>query len=189
MSRIDRDRRKFLAAGSTAAAISLAGCSSVLLNRIGGDGGGEDGGDGGDGGGGGGGGGGASRGENVPEAVHSFLTNIGSSGAALYEGEAEDMTGSSEVTVEVGAGDNGLAFGPPAILVDSGTSIVWEWTGNGGGHNVVSAEDSAMSFNSGEAVSEAGTTFSQTFDSAGNQLYYCSPHQAVGMAGAVIVQG
>ena len=187
MSRIDRDRRKFLAAGSTAAAISLAGCSSVLLNRIGGDGdGGEDGGDGGDGGGGG--GGGTSRGENVPEAVHSYLTNVGSSGAALYEGEAEDMTGSSEVTVEVGAGDNGLAFGPPVILVDTGTTVVWEWTGNGGGHNVVSTDESATSFDSGETVSSAGTTFSQTFDSSGNQMYYCSPHQAVGMAGAVIVQ-
>lgn len=184
MSRIDRDRRKFLAAGSTAAAISLAGCSSVLLNRIGGDGeGGEDGGSE-DGGGGGGGGGGMERGENVPEAVHTFLTD---NSANLYEGEAVDETGSSEVTISVGGGE-GLAFDPPAVLVDSGTTITWEWTGAGGGHNVVSAGDSATEFESGSAQAGGDITFSQTFDSAGNQLYYCGPHQAVGMYGAVIVE-
>ncbi len=178
MSRIDRDRRKFLAAGSTAAAISLAGCSSVLLNRIGGgeDGGGDDG----DGGG----GGGMGGGENVPEAVHTFLTD---NSANLYEGEAVDETGSSEVTISVGAGE-GLAFEPPAVLVDSGTTITWEWTGEGGAHNVQSAGDSATEFSSGSAQSGADITFSQTFEESGNQLYLCNPHQAVGMYGAVIVQ-
>ena len=183
MSRIDRDRRKFLAAGSTAAAISLAGCSSVLLNRIGGGGEGseEEGGDGGEGGGG---GGGMQRGENVPEAVHTFLTD---NSANLYEGEATDETGASEVTVEVGAGE-GLAFSPAAILVDSGTTITWEWTGEGGAHNVQSTGDSATEFSSGSAQDGADITFSQTFEESGNQLYLCNPHQAVGMYGAVIVQ-
>jgi len=180
MSRIDRDRRKFLAAGSTAAAISLAGCSSVLLNRIGGgEGGGEDGG--------GEGGcdvGGMDRGENVPEAVHTFLTE---NSANLYEGEAVDETGSSEISLSVGAGE-GLAFEPPAVLVDSGTTITWEWTGEGGAHNVQSASDSATEFTSGSAQEGADVTFSQTFEESGNQLYFCNPHQAVGMYGAVIVQ-
>lgn len=183
MSRIDRDRRKFLAAGSTAAAISLAGCSSVLLNRIGGSGdGGEDGGD--DGGDGGGGGGGMDRGENVPEAVHTFLTE---NSANLYEGEAVDETGSGEISISVGAGE-GLAFDPPAVLVDSGTTITWEWTGEGGAHNVQSTGDSATEFSSGSAQGGADITFSQTFEESGNQLYLCNPHQAVGMYGAVIVQ-
>ena len=181
MSRIDRDRRKFLAAGSTAAAISLAGCSSVVLNRLGGDGGGEEEED---GGGGGGGGGGSERGENVPEAVHSYLTD---NSANLYEGEASDQTGNSEVTIAVGGGE-GLAFDHPAVLVDSGTTIVWEWTGEGGAHNVVSADNSATEFTSGDAQNGADITFSQTFEESGNQLYFCSPHQAVGMYGAVIVQ-
>ena len=118
MSRIDRDRRKFLAAGSTAAAISLAGCSSVVLNRLGGDGGGEEEEE--DGGGGGGGGGGSERGENVPEAVHSYLTE---NEAKLYEGTASDETGSDEVTIAVGGGSQGLAFDHPAVLVDPGTTI------------------------------------------------------------------
>lgn len=181
MSRIDRDRRKFLAAGSTAAAISLAGCSSVVLNRLGGDGDDsedeeEDGGDGG--------GGGSERGENVPEDVHSYLTDNSTN---LYEGEADDQTGSDEVTVAVGGGE-GLAFDHPAVLVDAGTTITWEWTGEGGAHNVVSADGSATEFESGEAVDSASETYSETFEESGNQLYYCSPHQAVGMYGAVIVE-
>jgi len=181
MSRIDSDRRRFLAAGSTAAAISLAGCSSVLLNRIGGgghseeEGGGEEGEDGGEGG--------MERGENVPEAVHTFLTDNNTN---LYEGEAVDETGSSEVSISVGAGE-GLAFEPPAILVDPGTTVTWEWTGEGQ-HNVQSAGNSATEFNSGSPQSGADITFSQTFEESGNQLYLCSPHQAVGMYGAVIVQ-
>lgn len=181
MSRIDRDRRKFLAAGSTAAALSLAGCSSVVLNRLGGDGGhgGEE-----EEGGGEGGGGGSERGENVPEAVHTYLTD---NSANLYEGEANDQTGSDEVTISVGGGE-GLAFDHPAVLVDSGTTITWEWTGEGGGHNVVSADNSATEFRSGSAQNGSDITFSQTFESSGNQLYYCSPHQAVGMYGAVIVE-
>ncbi|WP_336325244.1 halocyanin domain-containing protein [Halovenus sp. HT40] len=153
-----------------------------MLNRLGGDGdGGEDEENGGDGGGG---GGGSERGENVPEAVHTFLTD---NSANLYEGEASDQTGSDEVTIAVGGGE-GLAFDHPAVLVDSGTTITWEWTGEGGGHNVVSADNSATEFNSGSAQNGADITFSQTFESSGNQLYYCSPHQAVGMYGAVIVE-
>jgi len=52
---------------------------------------------------------------------------------------------------------------------------------------VVSTEDSASSFDSGEAVSEEGATFEQSFDNTGIQLYYCTPHQSVGMLGAIQV--
>ena len=102
-----------------------------------------------------------------------------------YEGTV-DYTGRDEVTVSVGA-VNGLRFDPAAILIDSGTTVVWEWTGEGGAHNVV-AEDET--FDSGETVSEAGTTFEYTFENAGDGdtfNYYCTPHRAAGMKGAVAV--
>jgi len=51
-----------------------------------------------------------------------------------YE-QTVDMTGSDSVTNEVGAGE-GLAFGPAAVAVSSGTTVTWEWTGEGGSHNV-----------------------------------------------------
>ncbi|GAA0722764.1 halocyanin-like protein [Halorubrum trapanicum] len=132
-------------------------------------------GDGGDGGS----GGGAS--EGGASGYGTWFENVGN-----YEG-TRDLRGESEVTVSVGAGENGLLFDPPAILVDPGTTVVWEWTGQGGGHNVVEENDV---FSSGEPVAEEGTTFEYTFEDAGEGdvfRYACEPHQGVGMKGAVAV--
>lgn len=101
-----------------------------------------------------------------------------------------DLRGNDEVTVAVGAGDDGLFFDPPAILVDPGTTVVWEWTGEGGGHNVVHepAEGENPVFES-DIVSEAGYTFEHTFDDTEEAVYryYCAPHLDFGMKGAVAV--
>ncbi|TVT94158.1 plastocyanin/azurin family copper-binding protein, partial [Haloferax volcanii] len=55
------------------------------------------------------------------------------------DGGYEDLRGQSEVTIEVGAEGNGgaLAFSPAGVWIDTGTTVTWEWTGEGGGHNVV----------------------------------------------------
>jgi halocyanin-like protein len=96
-----------------------------------------------------------------------------------------DETGKSEVTVEVGAQGNGGAFGfgPAAVRVDPGTTVVWEWTGEGGTHNVV-AEDGAFE---SESVGEAGHTFEHAFEEEGITKYVCTPHEAMGMKGAIVV--
>jgi halocyanin-like protein len=107
-------------------------------------------------------------------------------GVSNYDG-THDYRGQSEVTVEVGAGENGLRFGPAAILIDPGTTVVWEWTGAGGNHNVVASD---QTFDSGSAVGEEGTTFEYTFEDASDGdtfKYLCEPHEAVGMKGAVAV--
>lgn len=105
-----------------------------------------------------------------------------------YEGTV-DLRGEEEVTVVVGAGDDGLQFDPPAVLVDPGTTVVWEWTGVGS-HNVVHEppEDGEVAFES-ELVGEEGATFEQTFDDAEEAIYryFCEPHRSVGMKGAVSV--
>jgi halocyanin-like protein len=104
-----------------------------------------------------------------------------------YDGVV-DRRGQSEVTVEVGTEGNGgaFAFGPAAIRVDPGTTVVWEWTGEGGGHNVVSEEGTDYSYES-ELVSEAGFTFEHTFEQEGISKYFCVPHRSLGMKGAVVV--
>lgn len=99
-----------------------------------------------------------------------------------------DYTGQNEVTIDVGAGDVGFAFDPAAIRIDAGTTVSWEWTGQGGFHNVASVESSDSEFNSGNAVSEEGSTFEQSFQNAGIQLYQCTSHQANGMLGGIDVQ-
>ncbi|MFC7068527.1 halocyanin domain-containing protein [Halobaculum lipolyticum] len=101
-----------------------------------------------------------------------------------YDGVV-DETGSGSVTVEVGSEANGGAFGfgPAAVRVDPGTTVTWEWTGNGGSHNVV-AEGGAFET---DLVGEAGHTFEYTFEEAGVYRYACTPHKAMGMKGAVVV--
>ena len=109
-----------------------------------------------------------------------WMSNVGN-----YS-EVVDETGSSEVTVQVGTEANGGAFGfgPAAVQVDPGTTVIWEWTGEGGQHNVV-AQDGA-SFDS-ELVADAGFTFEHTFEEEGVTTYYCQPHQSLGMKGVVVV--
>jgi halocyanin-like protein len=109
-----------------------------------------------------------------------WLSNVGN-----YDGTVVDATGQDEATVEVGVQANGGAygFGPAAVQVDPGTTVVWEWTGEGQQHNVV---DDAGNFES-ELTSEAGFTYEQTFDAEGVVKYYCNPHQGLGMKGVVVV--
>lgn len=94
-----------------------------------------------------------------------------------------DMRGQSEVVVEVGAqGNNGaFAFAPAAVRVDPGTTVVWEWTGEGGGHNVQAENDAYVS-----EIKEEGS-YAVQFEGSGVSTYLCLPHQSVGMNGAVVV--
>jgi len=152
-------RRDVLRAiGAAALAVGLAGC-------------GGDGGDGSDGG-------GPEYLDEEPDYGDWF------DDVSNYEGRTLDLTGESEVAVGVGAGEEGLLFDPPAIAVDPGTTVVWEWTGQGGQHNVA-AEDADFE---SETTGEEGFTFEYDFEDGGVHRYVCRPHRAVGMKGAVTVQ-
>ena len=105
-------------------------------------------------------------------------------------GSYEDLRGNDSVTIEVGAGSSGLAFGPTEVWIDSGTEVTFEWVSNG--HNVV-VENQPEGANWGgseggaaELYSE-GHTFSFTFETGGIYHYYCSPHEQSGMLGAIAV--
>lgn len=102
-----------------------------------------------------------------------------------YDGVV-DATGQSEATVKVGVEANGGAFGfgPAAIRVDTGTTVVWKWTGEGGSHNVAAENGNWAS----ETTDEAGHTFERTFEEAGTYKYKCEPHESLGMKGVVVVE-
>ncbi|MEF8842863.1 MAG: halocyanin domain-containing protein [Haloarculaceae archaeon] len=189
-------RRRLLATLGTAAAVGLAGCSGS-----------------GDGDSGGGDGDGSDGNENTPTStstpteasdgvevpdlepagdvvgsearsrVEEYLSEVGN-----YEGEIVDATGVDEVVVAVGAEGNGgnFAFEHPAIAVSPGTTVSWQWTGQGGQHNVVSEDPSGFDFDSGSAKT-SGDPFEQSFDGGGVGLYVCVPHASLGMKGAVVV--
>ena len=114
-----------------------------------------------------------------------------SSGDSPYDGwldnangfeDVVDRTGREEVRIAVGAG-SGYAFDPAAVRISPGTTVLWEWTSFGGGHNVV-AEDG--SFES-DLLYEEGETFTQTLEESGVYRYVCTPHRTQGMLGVVEV--
>ncbi|WP_415380630.1 halocyanin domain-containing protein [Halosimplex sp. TS25] len=102
-----------------------------------------------------------------------------------YEGTV-DYRDESEVSVEVGVegGIGFFKFGPPAIAVSPGTEVTWEWTGQGGAHNVVAEQER---FDSGDPVDADDETFSYTFESPAVYRYLCEPHESQAMLGAVFV--
>ncbi len=104
-----------------------------------------------------------------------------------YEGTV-DYTGREEVSVSVGAGEDGLLFDPPAVLVDPGTTVVWEWTGTGGARGVVHDPDGdgEPAFES-EVVDDAAHTFSYEFRESATFRYYSPDHRNDGMKGVVAV--
>ncbi|WP_144921029.1 halocyanin domain-containing protein [Halorubrum salsamenti] len=96
--------------------------------------------------------------------------------------EPIDRRGEERVTVAVGA-DAGFAFAPANVVVDAGTTVVWEWTGAGGAHNVV---DKGGAFES-ELTGEEGYAFEHAFAESGVFEYVCTPHQTRGMEGRIEV--
>jgi len=180
MTEIDRlDRRGFIRlTGAAGAALSLAGCAD---DGNGGDGG-SSGGDGG-----GSGGGDDETDDDAGETGGGFLDeepDYGDhfDGVDNYEGTV-DATGTDRVEVAVGS-EGGLAYTPAAVAVSPGTTVVWEWTGDGGAHDVAANDGSFQS----ENVDDEGFTFEHTFEGEGVFPYVCTPHEAVGMKGAVVVQ-
>lgn len=126
---------------------------------------------------------------DTPEArVDEYLSE---NDANLYDETIDDRTGEEELTIEVGAGNDGLAYDPPAARIDVGTTIVWEWTGRGGAHNVNSdpeRDDTDFEFRSGDIIDEEGHTWSHTFEEDGVANYYCEAHRTVGHLGGLIVE-
>jgi len=164
----------------------LAGCSTETSGD-GGDGGdtgdGGDGGDTGDGGDGGDTGDGGDGGSQETPAWPSYLDD------ATVQG-TEDATGESEVTIAVGP-DAALVFEPTKLIVDSGTTVTFEF--ESGGHNVKpNSQPDGGGLDGTEggemALVDEGETYSVTLDTAGMYTYYCGPHQGAGMKGGISVQ-
>ena len=105
-----------------------------------------------------------------------------------FSGETVDARGQDRVTVEVGADGNGgtYAFSPPAIRIDPGTTVNFEWVSNT--HNVLpESVPEGASWEGHSTVDDAGTTYEHVFEQRGSYTYYCAPHRALGMKGAVVV--
>lgn len=101
-----------------------------------------------------------------------------------YEGTV-DLRGEDNPIVVVGSGDDGFEYEPPAIVVDPGVTVGWEWTGEGGAHDVSEENGEFES----DLLEDDGEEFEQEFtdDDEGIVRYICTPHEVQGMVGAVVV--
>jgi halocyanin-like protein len=103
-----------------------------------------------------------------------------------YDGSLVDATGRETVTVTVGAEGNGsaFAFDPVAVKLESGTTVQWDWTGNGGSHAV---EFQSLDVDTPEVTNEPGVNYEYTFSETGTYRYACIPHRSLGAKAGVVV--
>ncbi|WP_306054566.1 cupredoxin domain-containing protein [Natronococcus wangiae] len=109
--------------------------------------------------------------DDAPEPVETydgFLDRVDG-----YDGAA-DATGRSEVTVEVGAGPDGVRFDSIAVIVDEGTTVVWEWVDEERRHDVRAVDGTFESHLSNDAE----YAFRHAFDERGVYRYLCSRHSS-----------
>ena len=72
------------------------------------------------------------------------------------------------------------AFNPKTVTVKVGQTIEWKWADQNNPHTVTADNGS---FDTG--VCQPGSTFTQTFSTAGTIAYHCTLHQ--GMVGSIVV--
>jgi plastocyanin len=80
---------------------------------------------------------------------------------------------------------NGLTFEPNVVTVPVGSTVTW--ANQGSAPHTVTGEG----FDSGNDPSTwimGGGSFSFTFTAPGTYNYVCVPHEALGMAGTIVVQ-
>jgi halocyanin-like protein len=124
----------------------------------------------------------------APAAAQSDAVDEWLSDAGNYDGSVTDMTGESSVTVEVGSDDGSFVFAPPAVRIDPGTTVTFDWLSDA--HNVVvENQPDGAEWAGYEGLENTGFSFEHTFETEGEFLYFCSPHRSAGMKGAIIVGG
>jgi plastocyanin len=95
----------------------------------------------------------------------------------------------SSVTVTV-APEGNLRFDPDSFTLSAGGTVTWEWDSSG--HNVrpssqpSGADWSGTPGGDGQTY-DTGYSYEQSFDTAGDYEYYCSPHRGFGMVASFTV--
>jgi plastocyanin len=87
---------------------------------------------------------------------------------------------SRAATAVVLVGSGGDHFVPAVTNISAGDRVIWSWVGNN--HNTVSTTGLWSS-----SVTNAGASFTNTFNSAGTFPYECTIHVSFGMTGTINV--
>ncbi len=118
-----------------------------------------------------------------------WFTDAAKGGAVgNFDGTTADVTGSGSATIEVGAEGNGgpFAFAPPAVRIDPGTTVTFDWVSDT--HNIVVEEQpDGAGWEGHGPIENTGFTYEHTFETEGVYKYYCDPHLPLGMKAAIVV--
>jgi plastocyanin len=141
----------------------------------------------------------------TPASSSTVVPTVGTGGAAptsLAARPGSPVASPSPVvagaqSVNVNMTDANL-FQPATLTIPRGTTVTWTNTGQVG-HTVTddpskAANPSDSVLPSGAQAWDSGTvngggTFSHTFDTPGQYVYFCIPHEALGMIGRITVTG
>lgn len=111
-----------------------------------------------------------------------------------HDHEEKPLEPSHEATVAMRTEHGGQHFDPHVTWVEVGGTVTWE--NESGAHNAVAYHpdnDKPLRIPEGaepwetDLLQEEDTTASHTFETKGVYDYYCTPHEAAGMVGSVIV--
>jgi plastocyanin len=130
---------------------------------------------------------GPDNGGNPPqlaERANSYLQSVEANG---YDGidDIVDATGQETVTIENGPGGD-ARFDPPAVRIDTGTTVTWEWESDG--HSVSARRNPGTDQFGGAGSRSQGATYEWTFDTAGLFTYFSGPGMDDGHHGVVIIE-
>ncbi|WP_436901287.1 plastocyanin/azurin family copper-binding protein [Halovenus halobia] len=104
-----------------------------------------------------------------------------------YDGTLVDKQGQDSVTIDVGAGTDERELDPPAVVVDPGTTVTWEWVGTDE-HYILRQERVRDDPSTVPDLKTAEYSESKTLDQIGVYRYACYNHHDQGMRGTVIVR-
>jgi plastocyanin len=106
---------------------------------------------------------------------------------------ATDLKTASAAKVQM----EGMRFVPATLRIRAGETVYWE--NSSGEHHTVTADpakagdaanvllpEGAQPFDSGRIA--PGSSFQHTFHTPGRYIYFCQPHEEMGMVGEVIVE-
>ena len=132
---------------------------------------------------------------NAAVSRRRFLkTGAGATAAAATAGTAAAQEDGNESDGGDGGGGGGSEtvavidneFDPAELYVAPGTTVTWEWEGDG--HNVVvDSQPDEANWEGHQPIENSGFTHEHTFETTGEYAYYCAPHQSLGMEATVIV--
>lgn len=110
---------------------------------------------------------------------------LGGGGGSDDDVEALDAPEGTEV-VEVGPNGN-YVFDPEELTISTGTTVRFVWLS--GTHDVaVSSQPEDADWSGHGTIEDRGFSFEYTFEVPGRYEYVCTPHQARGMTGAIVVE-